>query len=113
MSQSAGSLYEAILTCANEDEVRSFIADLLSAPEIRRAEERWEIAQTRIETACSIRAAREQYKASQELVRRVFAAVDRKGSGYRLAFRRLTARGRSASTRKKQLNPLVRHIVLR
>jgi uncharacterized protein YerC len=77
------------LTCRNEQELRGFIADLLSPPEIQRAVLRWDIAQTCIELGCSQRQAEKRHQASQDLVKRVFEAVRRKGSGYRLAYARL------------------------
>jgi uncharacterized protein YerC len=89
MPAASTSLYRAIRTCRTEAEVKDFIADLLSEPEIERAEQRWSIAQTRIRTSCSIRAARKLHGASQELVQRVFAAVEHEESGYRRTYGRL------------------------
>ena len=83
------SLYEALLTCRTESEAKNFVADLLSSGEAKRAEHRWAIAQTRITLRSSIHEARKTHRASQDLVSRVFRAVDRQGSGYRLAHRRL------------------------
>jgi uncharacterized protein YerC len=87
------SPFRALLTCRTEAEMKNVIADLLSSGEIARAEQRWAIAQTRIETRCSIHETREGHTASQDLVTRVFHAVDRKGSGYRLAYPRLKPEG--------------------
>jgi uncharacterized protein YerC len=69
--------------------MKSFLSDLLSPAELNRAELRWVIAQTQMEISCSAREARRRHDASQELVRRVFKAVQRAESGYRLAYARL------------------------
>jgi uncharacterized protein YerC len=92
MASEKTSLYEALVTCRSEAEIRSFIADLLSPPEIRRAEQRWEIAQAFIESPCSQRAARRRHHASQDLIARVIAAVEKPTSGYRQVSRRLRKR---------------------
>jgi len=92
------SLYEALLACETEAELRAFIVDLLSLPEIRRAEQRWEIAQAYIASPCSKRAARRRHRASQDLIARVVAVLERPSSGYRQVSERL--RRRAAARRK-------------
>lgn len=92
MSSGKTSLYEALLTCKTEAELRAFISDLLSGPEISRAEQRWEIAHAFIKSPCSKRAARRRHHASQDLVARVITAVEKPTSGYRKVSERLRRR---------------------
>lgn len=71
--------------------MQAFIADLLADSEIERAELRWLIAQTKLASPeCTQREARRRHHASQDLVGRVFAALQRQGSGYSQAYRQLS-----------------------
>jgi uncharacterized protein YerC len=65
------------------------VADLLSAKEIKLVEQRWAIACAQIENPGTKKNARRQHGASQDLVDRVFAALDNPRSGYRLVQRRM------------------------
>jgi uncharacterized protein YerC len=88
MAKTQTTLYGAVLVCTTEAEVKAFLEDLLSKPEIKKAKLRWKIAQTMLQTNCSKREAQRRYKASQELVRRVFKAAALPHSGYRLVHSR-------------------------
>lgn len=83
------TIYAALLRCKTEREVKSFLTDLLSKSERRMAESRWEIAKTAMATNCGQREAMREHRATQDQVHRVFDAVRRRGSGYRLIYERL------------------------
>lgn len=89
------TLYDALETCRTPAEVRNFLVDLLSEKELTRAEARWAIAWVCLKTGCSKNVAEKDFRASQDLVSRVFEAALREGSGYGLAYARLEESARA------------------